>query len=268
MRGAKSGTIVLTLHSKDKVVFAADSRIKITGSMVYLRNDACKVRAVSKKFIFASSGLNGYEHVLGNGATWDGYSAAAQLVDTVPKNSPNPIKSLATLWGEWMEKHIDEELTKNPEPILRDKKTDVLTYAMFTGPAGQGELVTYSVQLLCACSGRQKRAVLNVTPASPNESVPLGVSMGRFGSEEGTETADELLLRKSDRARQELAGWKTQLAGMSRAEWEGAMTVWATNFVLKNTNSRDLGGPVDAVEMSSNGQIRWIQRKSNCPEEL
>ncbi len=92
--------------------------------------------------------------------------------------------------------------------------------------------------------------------------------MGGFGSEEATSVANELLDRKSDRAREEVARWRTQLSALNKAEWEGAMTVWSVDFVLKNVRSGEIGGPVDAVELSSDGRIRWIQRKPNCPDQL
>ena len=259
--GPKSGTIVLTFYTKEKVVFAAESRLKLTGTSVEYREDACKVRAVQKKFIFATSGLNGYEHVYGHGVSWDGYGAPARLVDQVPDSAPDPVKALARLWAEWMEEHITDELTRNPGPILRGKKTDALNHAMFAGLNRQGEIVMYSVHFRCACSAGPKRAVFEIEQESPKSG-----AMGGFGTEEATDVVDELLSRKSERARLEIAGWKTRLAGMSSAEREGAMTVWAADFVIRNTSSKDIGGPVDAVEMSSSGAVRWIQRKPNCPE--
>jgi hypothetical protein len=259
--GPKSGTIILTFYSNDKVVFATESLIKLTGKSVQYREDGCKIRAIQKKFIFASSGLNAYEHVPGHGVSWDGYDSPARLVARVPDSAPDPVKALASLWGTWMEEHVTDELTRNPEPILRDKKNDVLTYAMFAGPNRQGELVTYRVRLRCDCSAGPKRAVLDIEQQSPQPG-----TMGRFGSEEAADIADELLSRKSERARLELAGWKSRLAGMNRAEWESAMTVWAADFVIRNASTKDIGSPVDAVEMSSSGAIRWIQRKPNCPE--
>src|SRR4051812_12440945 len=81
----KSGTIVLTFFSKDKAIFAAESRLRLDGTDKTLRyrEDGCKVRAIQKKFIFATSGLNAFEHTPDNEFSWDGYQAPGELVKKV-----------------------------------------------------------------------------------------------------------------------------------------------------------------------------------------
>jgi len=259
----KSGTIVLTFFSKDKAIFAAESRLRLkrTDNTVGYSEDGCKVRAIEKRFIFATSGINAFEHIPDSENSWDGYQAPSTLANKVPADASDPVKVLVTLWGEWMERHLNDELARNPEPILRGKRNDVLTYAMFAGLARQAGLTIYRAQLRCACSGTVKRAVLSIDPVALETS-----TMGRFGSEEGADIADELLYRKSERAREEIARWKIQLNGVDKAEQEGAVTVWAAEFVVKYVRSEEIGGPVDAVEMTSDGRIRWIRRKPNCPD--
>ncbi len=154
----KSGTIVLVTLSKDKAIFAAESRLRLDGTDKTLRyrEDACKVRAIQKRFIFVTSGANAFVHLPDNENSWDGYQAPSELVNKVPAEVSDPVKVLATLWGEWMERHLNDELTRNPEPILRGNKHDFLTDAMFAGLAKQGGLLIYKVQLRCACSGGRK----------------------------------------------------------------------------------------------------------------
>jgi hypothetical protein len=46
-----------------------------------------------------------------------------------------------------------------------------------------------------------------------------------------------------------------------------AAAIASLEFVLKYARAGDVGGPIDAVEMTPAGDIHWIQRKANCPEE-
>jgi hypothetical protein len=114
----KSGTAVVILFSHNYIVFAAESRVVLAGKSIRYRDDACKVRAINNKFIFASAGVNGFEPEPGKaGNAWSAYDEPGKLIDQLP-DMDDPVYGLAELWGRSLEKHVNRALEVNPEPMM------------------------------------------------------------------------------------------------------------------------------------------------------
>jgi hypothetical protein len=257
------------LYSKHGAIFAAESRVTLTGkSSTSYRDDACKVRAIKNKFIFVAAGAIGFEPEPGQtGHGWSGYDEPGKIADQIPDSAiEDPVKSLAQLWGESMELHLNRALAINPEPTLesmRRENTDELTNAEFAGLTKQGEFVMYRAALSCDCAGKSRRAVLKILP----EVLPDRLQAIGMGSKEFSALVEELIADSSERARKSTDEFGANHKGMRGPELLGAAAVSTLEFVLKYAHSEHIGGAIDAVAMSSTGDIRWIQRKANCPDQ-
>jgi hypothetical protein len=262
----KSGTAVVVLSSHNYIVFAAESRVVLPGKSILHRDDACKVRAISNKFIFASAGVNGFEPEPGKaGNAWSAYDEPGKLVDQLP-DMDDPVYGLAVLWGESLEKHVNRALEVNPGPMmdfLRKEGGQTLTTGMFAGRTKQGQLVIYKADLNCNCAGNSRRTSLEILP------FPLspGIGGGLIGAQEALDLWDELGQEKSERARASLHQLEMGDTGRSGPKKLEAIAVSSLEFILKYSLGGDVGGPIDAVEMTPAGDIHWVQRKANCPDQ-
>jgi hypothetical protein len=262
----KSGTAIVMLFSKGEIVFAAESRVVLAGKSIHYRDDACKVRAIKNKFIFASAGVNGFEPEPGKaGNAWSAYDEPGKLVDQLP-DMDDAVYGLAELWGKSVEQRLNRALLVNPGPMMHFLQMDggkKLTTGVFAGRTKQGQFVMYRAVLDCDCTDKTKHAFLTILP------VPLPDHRASvvIGTREALALWDELVNEKSDRARASTDKFGADHSSMRGPELLGAAAVAGLEFVLKYAQSEDIGGSIDAIEMNSGGDIYWIQRKANCPEQ-
>ena len=262
----KTGTAVVILFSHNYIVFAAESRVVLPGKSILHRDNACKIRAINNKFIFASAGVNGFEPEPGKaGNAWSAYDEPGKLIDQLP-DMDDPVHGLAELWGKSLEKHVNRALEVNPASMmdfLRKEGGQTLTTGMFAGRTKQGQLVIYKADLNCNCAGNSRRTSLEILP------FPLspGTGGGAIGSQEALDLWDELGKGNSERAQASLHQLETGDAGRSGPKRLEAIAVSSLEFILQYSRGGDVGGPVDAVEMTPTGDIHWVQRKANCPDQ-
>jgi hypothetical protein len=177
----KTGTAVVMFFSHGYVVFAAESRVTLAGKSTLYSDDACKVRAMRNKFIFASAGVNAFGPEPGkNGNAWSAYDEPGKLVDQLP-DMDDPVYGLAELWVKSLEQHVNRALVVNPEPMmdwLRKDGGETLSTGMFAGRTKQGQLVIYKAVLNCNCAGNQRRTSHSIflVPFPP---VPAGEPWAR-----------------------------------------------------------------------------------------
>lgn len=263
----RSGTAVVIFYSGERVVFAVESRVAQEGvEGIRYHDDACKVRAINNKFIFVSAGLNGFGPAAGQpGLAWSAYDEPGKLVGQIPDTADDPVKLLAQLWGELLERHVNRGLVVNPDGVKRalDLKGSGLTSGFFAGRTKQGQLVMYNVFLSCDCGAESKHAVLKVLPVP----LPDRGKMITEGPKDARALFGELIEDKSERARAATDQFAANHPGIRPPQFFGAATVSGLEFILKYSSSEEIHGPVDAVEITSSGDVHWIQRKANCPDK-
>lgn len=258
----KSGTAIVIFYSKQRVVIAGESRVILVGKTVGSRDDECKVFALDKRFVFAASGMTGHYYLPGEtGEPWSALQEAFRLAATIPKDSFYGVGILVHRWGEWMRGQLDTELAKNEAQVLSHRRSPLLASAIFAGRDKSGELSVYSVALTCACDKIPKRAILRVDKQAPTEN---GLPVAIFCPKEATPVFYELIGTKSERAKAERVAWTASLPQDTSLAHDAGVTIRTLEFVLRYSGAPDIGGPIDAVALESNGKIQWIQRKANC----
>jgi hypothetical protein len=256
------------VYSKYQAVFAAESRVILAGKRIRRhRDDACKIHAIKNKFIFVSVGASGFESAPGSPEiSWSAYDEPGKLVDQIPDTADDPVNLLAQLWGQSMEQHLNRGLAVNPEPLLRSLRVEgaqELARGVFAGRTKRGQFVIFAAVLNCDCTAGSKHAVLRILPISlPDRSETVAMGM-----KQATTLVGELFERNSERARMSIKKFAADHAGAGAPELLGAAAVAGLEFVLEYADSEDIGGPIDAVEMTSTGDIHWIRRKVNCPDQ-
>ena len=239
----------------------------LAGKSIRFRDDACKVHAIRNKVIFVSAGINGFgpeANEVGN--SWSAYDEPGKLAGQIPDTADDPVNFLAKLWGESVKQRLNRALLVNPDATIRfwhKEGEQGLTTGVFAGLTKQGQFVIYKAALNCDCAGASRRAFLTISPLP----VPNRTAIAVIGTEEAQALYNELVEDRSERARASGEKFGADHAAMPRQELLGAAAVASLEFILKYTQATDFGGPIDAVEMSSTGKVRWIQRKANCPDD-
>ena len=91
-----------------------------------------------------------------------------------------------------------------------------------------------------------------------------GLPVAIFCPKEATPVFYELIGTKSERAKAERVAWTASLPQDTSLAHDAGVTIRTLEFVLRYSGAPDIGGPIDAVALESNGKIQWIQRKANC----
>ena len=169
----KSGTAIVVFYSKQRAVIAGDSRVRLVreaqgGKIVSFRDDECKVSSPRKRFLFAASGIAGYDYLPGEtGEPWSAEREASRIAATIANDASDMVAVFAKQWGEWMRDKFDTELAKNEAKILGELHSPLMSSAVFIGRNKSGGLSLYTAVLVCACNETPKRTILRVDKQEP-----------------------------------------------------------------------------------------------------
>jgi hypothetical protein len=245
----KSGTIIVFDRTPSDFFIAADSRANYDDASPPDDNE-CKISAFqSSHVIFAASGVTGYISSESSDSirTW---SAHDQVKISIPQKWPKPIPAdakealsrLTTLWASRMKDRWQKTFLAHPE-ILRSVSTKqrngVLTKGIFA-LAFKRQIAIAMVEMMYTESG--------VTAVFHNDmNCWAGITFCAMGE---TEIALKYVSLGSFMLDSDQLSRVTRLAELTVSE----------------DKSGEVGGPIDAVEMSNDGTITWRQKKEVCPE--
>ena len=80
----------------------------------------------------------------------------------------------------------------------------------------------------------------------------------------GQQLVSEFAGLSSERAQAEWIATQNQKINWPSEEADVRMAMRLVQLVIKYDTDKDVGGPIDAVELNKGGTVHWIQRKSNC----
>jgi hypothetical protein len=243
----KSGTIVVVGFSKEKIVVAADSRVHYSVSGK-IRDDECKIVAVKENLLFVPIGRTGNQYAISS-LDWD---ATREALKATSAERMDSIQDISDRWGESMVRLWDRDLTFNHEATLRSLDGNIFTLGLFLG-IEKNKLSAVVVKVFY--DGAAARSV----PLYPD----LGESMD-FSAFGQIRTAGELKAGQTPFAKSEAAGWSARLTKIPRRDRDVRKAIrWAQLTISHEPTESYVGGPIDAVELSSTG-VRWVQRKKLC----
>jgi hypothetical protein len=245
------GSFVAVAYSQQKIIFAGDSRVVGRFGFDNRTNDMeCKVSAPQNKFIFFAVGFIGFETSLGV-TTWSSVGEANRLAD-------GPYSGLKNLADQWV-LSAQVWLRSLGEPDLREirkRPEKALCQVGFAGrdPDDTLKFIRVTINKVDTAAGRMEFAS-NVKDVEIGRAVALNF-VGR------TEIADEFAQQWTDRAVAERKKWKLKENAPGYDEFLAIRLVDLTSALHPRQDV--VGGPTDAIEVRSNGRIRWIRRKPNC----
>jgi hypothetical protein len=250
-----SGTVIIFQLIHNKFIVAADSR----GIFKRVPDDTyCKIAAFDQQVVFAVSG--GPSYVPGNPDTAPAWSAIEEtgkaITVTASKKQRDSVSRVNSIADTWASSMITNWWTLNlihPEMVGQ--------YA-----AGNGSLTT---GIFAAAShgsvSLTARAILLkdgvMTVVRLDEDCRTGPCVSGM-----PDIFAEFILGKTERAKKEAQTSLSLPKGMSR---EMAHIIRLVDLTIMYDPTKVVGGPIDAVTLSGNGNIHWAKghRKNQCPEK-
>jgi hypothetical protein len=245
----KSGTIVVFNQTPADFFIAADSRANYDKALAPDDNE-CKISAFqSSHVIFANSGVTGYISS-GNSdsvQTWSAHNEAKIAIpqkwpEPVPANATEAIKVLTALWANRMKDRWQETFSAHPEvlsSVTARQRGGPITKGVFA-IAFKGEIAIAMAEIRYTSEGMT--AVFY-----DNMHCTAGVTICGIGE---MEVVFEHLLQGRFMPDSDQISRLIKLVELTALE----------------DKSGTVGGPIDALSMSSDGTITWKQKKEACPE--
>ncbi|HEX7286023.1 MAG TPA: hypothetical protein VF532_07555 [Candidatus Angelobacter sp.] len=254
------GTVVVIFYSRDRVVLAADSRVTDSGPGGPHQDNQCKVSDLGHETIFAASGFTRYNFGQDQRMpAFDVFREAATVSRSLKAGAPDRARVLAENWGRNVKDALDAGLARHPREVmtLLHGKSTQLAGAIFAARDAEG-LVVYYVTLRCECQGSRKYSSLHITKMKPVED---GMPAASLGTSETMELFSEVADGSSARGVAERDGW---IAAATKPDRDVYVTIRTGEFILRNSKDHTVAGPINALELTAQGQVRWVKRESNC----
>ena len=256
----KHGTIGVIYSSQDKIVMAADSRSSLPDRKDLPPEDStCKLAALDGDVIFLSSGGTEYRPFSSIDLVqrWTNNEEARiayqKKVDT-DLTAKGHIKQIAEQWGGSIESKFRFLYSVHPEIVIAAAREEkgILTTGVFGGFDSSGKLVLYRTVIpFLESAGSISHSTTDETCDSCYHA--LGI----------IDIFNEFRNMETERAKMEAKEWKPE-----GTDPEVAETMHLVNLTIRYHDGNDVGGAVDAIEISRDGSLRWIARKLNCPEKM
>jgi len=248
-----SGTIIVYAVTQDEAVVAADSRVKfVSGSPP--DDTYCKIAAFRNHVIFATIGAGAY---IRTGPadpiqSWSaiGEARGASKVGSHAADASSEVKMIADSWAKKIQAKWNSLYAKYPDLVIKEAEhgKGLLTTGIF--------IVAKNKHLAFTSRGirfsRDFRIPTSVEKAS--------CETGHLCGSGETDIFMEFTQATSQRAQAEREDWS------KRPNKSLIMYVIRMVDLTIAYGPDDVGGKVDALEMTRDGKVTWKQRKCNCPE--
>jgi len=240
------GTVVVSGHSKTKLVLATESRNADAPS-----SDMCKILVLDSRTVFAGAGIAGHAKY------WNAYAEVAYAFEKAkPSQGSSQLRNTATDFGDRFSRAVNKALKIDRDAskrLIEDEENRVFN-ALFLGFT-EGVAEIYQIQVI-------------YDPLTDKASASLDTFVQeddlRFGAGGRNETVVEVISGASEFGRSELKKWEKMQKEFPQQDRD---VRWAMKLVELtigyNPHREDVGGPIDGLEITRDG-IRWVQCKPKC----
>jgi len=255
------GTIAVVKYESKRLIVAADSRNNIGMDSSASYNDlACKIATLGKYAVFVASGLIGYDNAgpRDQMETWRATDEARRVYEQLMKEHgewrDEYLDELARSWGKVVQSHIVDFDRFSPQKLHKAAVAGLLTTALVA--TGRGKNIQVMLVQIGIKDG--KIQVINLHRIGTEVCPPCALGRG--------EIVTEFVGLTTERARKEAERLARETSGLSNDEREVRRIIRLVDLTIKLLpDTTDVGGPIDALELRAGKPLRWIQKKSECP---
>jgi hypothetical protein len=250
------GSVAVGYFSDKKLIIAADSRaIDIKGGTP--DDTKCKIAVLGGKVIFVSTGGAGYSTIEQSDPVqgWNNIDEARRAYEMIVGKSENAsghTRAVANQWAELMVTHFVGLNLFHPDRAasIAYVTHGVPTIALFGGRdlSGNLELISITITL-----------VPNRIPAVAFGSPPVACTLCVIGE---ADVPIEFIHVTSGRAKLDAKHWRA-FNDSSTSDYDIRHTMHFVELTEKY-HASNVGGPIDAVQLTREGNLRWLSRKKNC----
>lgn len=238
------GSIVVFFHSSDEVILAADSRLSFHGVNIPPRDNECKLLALNNNVIVATAGPLIGPAVEDLGPNTNVVNMAQQFArEEASKIGPtvrDPARALASAWIDRMTPFVRGQLPNLDSTILAKRQ---LVHGLFAGmtPSGTVGLYWGTVEWDGHDIIGQKRDLNSTVPFWAITTAKGMIAFKRFVN--------------------------TKVPPNFHPEWKDrdiAKAAYLAERVRDTAQDDKIAGPIDVLELRTNGTPYWVRRKKNC----
>jgi hypothetical protein len=258
--GIAHGTVIVIFFSETKVILAADSRVTYSGAAATHEDRQCKVADLDHETIFSASGFTRYKFDQDpRMPRFDVYQEAKRASVTVPSDAVDRARTTAEIWARRVKTALDTGLRLHPKAVmsLMHGRSNQLAGAIFAGHSQKG-LSVYYVAIRCECNAEKKYSSIQTSELHP---VSDGVPAATIGTAETMDLFSEVAEMTTPRGIAERDAW---VAAESKPDRDVYVTVRTGEFILRNSKDSTIAGPINAIELSAEGGVRWVKREKMC----
>jgi hypothetical protein len=230
----------------------------------------CKISALNGQIIFFATNFISYQSKpvglvggLDPAPSWRASDDAKQAyINVVRKGQQKAwVGAIADEWGKTISRNITSLYAFHPELIVSLVKGGILTTAFIGGVDVPGYLVAFQVQI-----------TFDKSKGTPVEYTVFPIScasrIGPYCAFRVLDIAFEYINLFSPRAVGEFTSWMTPMA-FSRtynpSDLDILKTIRLVDLTIAYHKGNEVGGKIDAAQITKAGTIRWFARKENCP---
>jgi hypothetical protein len=241
---ASSGSIVVFALQQDKFSLAADSQT--TDQHGSKRYEQCKILALDHSILFAAAGFLDYMPVGGNNKTpsWSAFEIARQVVKAAPNGD---LRSIADAWADQMKTQLEALGPRRVGDLSLSHNDNIANGVFASAKEGRISVATRSLKLESGTfkieSGEDlSDGDLGAVGEIAVYSELVGPPPPRTLTKDDPDWPHDISPKKD-------ATDRVKLVASLTAKWD------ASGYV---------GGPIDVVELWSDGTIHWISQKPQC----
>lgn len=251
----EGGSVLVVVYSKDEIAMASDSRVT-NEQTAQSRDDYCKVAAPGGKILFGGTGITE------SAGVFDAVGLARRIVDGEGSGKTS-VQAIATGWANAMGKNFQKMPRDRLEQIMtQNGGHQGLDCAMFAG-GGPG-LSLVRVRFFQgggsrAIQGRIELISLNTPGNNPQ------INVAGCGE---VDILREFTPPRADWAKAEVERWKSLTGDVQAKVAIRLVQLTISHEKPARFGAREIvpvGGPIDAAEIRRGADVKWIQRKPNCP---
>lgn len=253
-----SGTVHVFQLMPNKFVIAADSRAIYPNKPP--EDTACKIAALDRQFVVgvgaAASYAPGKEDLFRR--SWDAIEEAKRIARTHitenPQDAASTVTAIADVWAFTVQNDWKALYSVYPERVAEAAKASkgILTTGLFAfAQNGQIAFIVRSITF-------DDRGIQVGNPPLPDCKIQPCAS-GQ------TDVPMEFIKLTSERALEDKKKFKVSKSELVRASFEMVRAAHLVDLTIRLDKSGTVGGPIDGVELFSDGSVHWYKRKANCP---
>jgi len=257
------GTVVVFNFSEDQLVVAADSRAVVDNGSRPPDDSQCKIATFNHQTIFVTGGTA----VRRSGPPpdpvggWRNLDLARNALSIVPKDH-STVRTIASAWANIVVGHWKLYYPYFPQSVLRiaGSNKGVLTYGFFA--EAHAGVIEHTIVLVSFNATKTDDPVFAME-TTLNNCWLCGQSDAHLCATGTIDVAKEFCF-ELDSSKRTKSSRHQRLPGLDGQE---SLAIEAVDMSSACDITEVIGGPTDAVELTSDGNVVWLRNNKRCQEE-